>query len=100
AAGVDGESVDQTRTRSKELIPKTIEEIHRYGYRPPPVRRVLIPKPGKSVKRPIGVPCIWDRVVQGATAKVLEAIYEQEFLACSYGGRPGRNCHQALGYLS
>lgn len=100
SAGVDRMSVSEARKQAKELARDTIDAIHRQGYRPPPVRRVFIPKPGKSELRPIGVPTVWDRAVQRSCAQVLEAIYEQDFLNYSYGGRPGRNCHQALGYLS
>jgi len=60
------------------------------------VRRVWIPKPGKTEKRPIGVPCVADRALQRSVAMVLNAIYEEDFLNCSFGGRPGRGQHNAL----
>ena len=59
------------------------------GYRPPPILRVFIPKPGKKEKRPLGIPCVADRALQRSVAGVLAAIYEQDFLPCSFGGRPG-----------
>ena len=62
-------------------------------------RRVYIPKPGKQEKRPLGVPCVADRALQRSAAQVLSAIYEQDFLPCSFGGRPGRGAHQALATL-
>src|ERR1700751_725450 len=63
----------------------------------PPVRRVHIPKAGDgSQTRPIGIPTFEDKVLQKAVAMVLEAVYEQSFLDCSYGFRPGRSAHQAL----
>jgi group II intron reverse transcriptase/maturase len=70
--------------------------IHRQSYRAPAVRRVWIPKPGKEEKRPIGVPCVADRALQRSVATVLNAIYEEDFLDCSFGGRPGRGQHNAL----
>ena len=70
--------------------------MHRQGYRAPEIRRVYIPKPGKQEKRPLGVPCVSDRALQRSTAQVLSAIYEQDFLPCSFGGRPGQGAHHAL----
>jgi group II intron reverse transcriptase/maturase len=61
---------------------------------------VYIPKPGKQEKRPLGVPCVSDRALQRSTAEVLSAIYEQDFLPCSFGGRPGLGAHQALATLN
>jgi group II intron reverse transcriptase/maturase len=66
------------------------------SYKAPPVRRVYIPKPGKTEKRPIGVPTIMDRVIQGTVAEVLSKIYEEDFLNCSFGGRPNKSAHNAL----
>ena len=66
-------------------------------YRAPPVRRVHIPKAGSPTEtRPLGIPTFEDKVLQRAVVMVLEAIYEQDFLDCSYGFRPGRSAHQAL----
>ena len=59
-----------------------------------------IPKPGKDEKRPIGVPCVADRALQRSVAQVLNAIYEQDFLNCSFGGRPGIGQHNALATLN
>ena len=77
-----------------------LTSIHQNGYRPPAVRRVWIPKPGKVEKRPLGVPAVADRALQRSTAKVLSSIYEQEFLNCSFGGRPNRGAHNALATLN
>jgi group II intron reverse transcriptase/maturase len=65
-------------------------------YQAPPVRRVHIPKGTGSETRPIGIPTFEDKILQRAVAMVLEAIYEQDFLDCSFGFRPGRSAHQAL----
>ena len=70
------------------------------GYRAPDIRRVYIPKPGKTEKRPLGVPTVADRALQRSTAEVLSAIYEQDFLPCSFGGRPGLGAHHALATLN
>lgn len=99
APGCDGQTVEEAQQSFKQWAPEFIRAIHEQGYRPPPIRRVFIPKPGKSEKRPLGVPCVTDRAMQRSVAAVLGAIYEQEFLPCSFGGRPKRGAHQALATL-
>lgn len=100
APGIDHKTVGGELKDFDLWIEDLIESIHRKSYKPPAVRRVWIPKPGKTEKRPIGVPTVVDRALQRSTAEVLSAIYEQDFLNCSFGGRPGRGQHNALATLN
>src|ERR1700746_1056957 len=100
AAGVDGQTVEAAKERFDGWLEPMLESLHRQGYRAPNIRRVYIPKPGKTEKRPLGVPTVADRALQRSTAEVLSAIYEQDFLACSFGGRPERGAHHALATLN
>jgi hypothetical protein len=97
--GVDGQTVPEAKESFGEWIEARLQSMHRQGYQAPNIRRVYIPKPGKQEKRPLGVPCVADRALQRSVAQVLSAIYEQDFLSCSFGGRPGRGAHQALATL-
>jgi group II intron reverse transcriptase/maturase len=99
AAGVDGQTVEAAKTSFDGWIEPMLQSIHRQGYRAPNIRRVYIPKPGKAEKRPLGVPTVADRALQRSTAEVLSAIYEQDFLPCSFGGRPKLGAHHALATL-
>lgn len=99
APGSDGQTVDDLKQEFVAWSAATLRAVHPQGYRPPPVRRTYIPKPGKRELRPLGVPCIGDRVLQRSVADVLTAIYEQDFLPCSFGGRPGIGAHHALAPL-
>jgi retron-type reverse transcriptase len=96
AAGVDGQTVEAAKESFEQWIGAMLQSVHRQGYRAPDIRRVYIPKPGKQEKRPLGVPTVSDRALQRSTAQVLSAIYEQDFLPCSFGGRPGLGAHNAL----
>jgi retron-type reverse transcriptase len=80
AAGVDGQTVEAAKESFEGWIEPVLQSIHRQGYRAPNIRRVYIPKPGKTEKRPLGVPTVADRALQRTTAEVLSAIYEQDFL--------------------
>ena len=84
----------------KAWVEPMLRSMHRRGYPAPAVRRVHIPKPGKREKRPIGVPCVADRALQRSVAQVLSAIYEEDFMPCSFGGRPGQGAHHALATLT
>jgi len=99
AAGVDG----QTAREYEKDLGRNLQDLHNRAkagaYRAPPVRRVHIPKGGGKETRPIGIPTFEDKVLQRAVAMALSAVYEQDFLDCSYGFRPGRSQHQALGDL-
>ena len=99
AAGVDGQTVTEAKESFEEWVAAMLQSIHRKGYRAPDIRRVYIPKPGKQEMRPLGVPTVADRALQRSASQVLSAIYEQDFLPCSFGGRPGRGAHQALATL-
>ena len=99
AAGVDGQTVTEAKESFEEWIAAMLQSVHRKGYRAPEIRRVYIPKPGKQEMRPLGVPTVADRALQRSSSQVLSAIYEQDFLPCSFGGRPGRGAHQALATL-
>jgi group II intron reverse transcriptase/maturase len=96
---VDGQTVAEAKENFGVWIEEMLRSMHRQGYRAPDIRRVYIPKPGKQERRPLGVPCVADRALQKSVAQILAAIYEQDFLPCSFGGRPGRGAHQALATL-
>jgi group II intron reverse transcriptase/maturase len=100
APGADGIGVEETKKTFNEWIDGMLTSIHRKAYHALPVRRVWIPKPGKTTKRPIGVPCIADRALQRSVSEVLSSIYEQDFLPCSFGGRPKLSAHHALSTLN
>lgn len=100
AKGIDGIDVKQAKEYFDIWADEIITSIHRKSYNPPAVRRVWIPKPGKTEKRPIGVPCVADRALQRSVATVLSTIYEQDFLNCSFGGRPKRSAHNALATIN
>lgn len=96
AAGVDGQSAEQYAASLEDNLCSLLERAKSGTYRAPPVRRVHIPKGSGAETRPIGIPTFEDKILQRAVVMVLEAIYEQDFLDCSYGFRPDRSAHQAL----
>lgn len=96
AAGVDWQTVEAFKEREEENITELSERLKSGGYRPQAVRRKWIPKPGTTEKRPLGIPTVRDRVVQGSMRIVLEPIFERDFAQQSYGFRPGRSCKDAL----
>ena len=99
AVGVDGATAQDYAGKLEENLKVLLERAKSGSYRAPAVRRVYIPK-GTSDKerRPIGVPTFEDKVLQRAVLMLLEPVYEQDFLDCSYGFRPNRSAHQASGH--
>jgi len=100
ATGVDGQTADEY-AKNLEGNLQSLPDRAKSGdhYRAPPVRRVYIPKGDGWKTRPIGIPTFEDKILQKSVAMVMEAVYEQDFLPCSYGFRPGRGAHDALSAL-
>lgn len=96
APGVDHVTVEAFLADLDRNVAQLSEALRAGSYEPQAIRRVSIPKPGSSEQRPLGIPTVRDRVVQGAVRHVLEPICEWEFAAHSYGFRPGRGCKDAL----
>lgn len=100
APGVDGQTWAGYEANLEENLSTLIDRFKSGRYRAPAVRRTYIPKGGKpGAKRPIGIPTLEDKVLQRAVVMLLEPIYEQDFLDCSHGFRPGRSAHGALDRL-
>ncbi len=97
AVGVDGVTAEQYEQDLEGNLQSLLDRAKSGTYKAPPVRRVHIPKGGSSTEtRPLGIPTLEDKVLQRAVVMLLEPIYEQDFLDCSYGFRPRRSAHQAL----
>jgi RNA-directed DNA polymerase len=98
AVGVDGMSAEEYERDLEGHLQRLLDRVKSGTYQAPPVRRVHIPKGGSTTEtRPLGIPTLEDKVLQRAVVMLLEPIYEQNFLDCSYGFRTGRSAHQALG---
>ncbi|ANS77237.1 group II intron reverse transcriptase/maturase [Paenibacillus yonginensis] len=99
AVGVD----EVTKAMYEEDLHANLSNLHQAlrtrAFKPQPVRRVYIPKPGSKKMRLLGIPAYEDKIVQLAVSKILSAIYEQDFLNSSFGFRPGRGCHESLRML-
>jgi RNA-directed DNA polymerase len=96
SAGSDHQSTETFERELKRNLEVLEEELRSGNYRPRPIRRVYIDKPGSKDKRPLGIPTVRDRVVQAALRLVIEPIFEKEFVSHSYGFRPGLGCKDAL----
>jgi RNA-directed DNA polymerase len=96
AVGSDHQSLQQFEEQLTTNLAKLETELSTGTYRPRPIRRTFIPKPGSKDKRPLGIPAVRDKVVQTALKMVIEPIFEREFIDTSHGFRPGRGCKDAL----
>ena len=102
SAGIDKvtfRQIERDPNGVTDLLKTLHAELKEKRYRPKPVKRTYIPKANGKL-RPLGIPCIRDRIVQAAAKLILEPILDADFLACSYGFRPGRNAHQAIGAIA
>lgn len=100
AVGVDGQTAEAYAANLEENLQLLLDRAKSGTYKAPPVRRAHIPKgTNRNETRPIGIPTFEDKILQRAVTMVLEAIYEQDFLDCSYGFRPKRSAHNALASL-
>jgi group II intron reverse transcriptase/maturase len=98
AAGVDGLTADEYAQELEQNLQSLLDRFRSGSYRAPAVRRVHLPK-GKGKTRPIGIPTVEDKILQRAVSMVLTEVYEQDFLPCSFGFRPGRSAHDAEGVI-
>ena len=96
AGGIDKETISTFEANREHELKRLHEQLKNKSYKPLPVKRVYIEKPGKVEKRPLGIPTIRDRVCQQALKNRLEPIMEKHFNDCSFGYRPNRSQHQAM----
>ncbi|MDG5790194.1 group II intron reverse transcriptase/maturase [Evansella sp. AB-P1] len=95
SAGIDGVSITNFEFGVKDNVQVLQREVKEKTYKPRPVKRVFIPK-SDGTQRPLGIPTVRDRVVQAAVRRIIEPIFEDKFLDCSFGFRPNRSAHMAL----
>lgn len=100
AAGIDNVTKEMYAENLDANLANLLERLHKMAYIPQPVRRTYIPKPGSDKLRPLGITCVEDKLVQAGLVRILETVYEQDFIEDSYGFRPKRSCHQALRTLN
>lgn len=100
AKGVDGVTKEQYGKNLEQNLQELHEKLRTMTYRHQPLRRIHVPKDKPGTTRPIGISCLVDKIVQSALTELLGAIYEQDFLDCSHGFRPGKRPHDALKALS
>jgi RNA-directed DNA polymerase len=96
AVGSDGVTVQAYQENLAQNVSQLVTQMKSKKWRPQSVRRVYIPKPGKVEKRPLGIPSTEDKMIQEGVRRILESIFEPDFLDCSHGFRPNRSCHTAL----
>lgn len=99
ASGIDGVTKEEYDKNLESNIDNLLDRMKKFSYKPKPVRKTYIPKSNGKL-RGLGIPCYEDKLVQGAMADVLNEIYENIFLNCSYGFRLKRNCHQAISQIN
>src|SRR5579864_3610306 len=95
SAGVDGVTYEEYQQDAERKVQELYQRLKHGKYQAQPLRRVYVPKENGK-QRPISIPALEDKIVQKAMVEILNAIYEQDFLDCSYGFRPKRGQHQAL----
>ncbi len=100
ASGIDQVTKDTYAENLMANLDDLVERLHRMAYIPQPVLRVYIPKAGSGKMRPLGIPALEDKLVQTGLSRILQCIYEQDFIDDSYGFRPKRGCHDALRVLN
>ncbi len=100
ASGIDTITKEHYAIHLEANLDNLVERLDKMAYKPQPVLRVYIPKAGSQRKRPLGIPALEDKLVQAGLVKILQVIYEQDFLDDSYGFRPLLGCHDALRALS
>ncbi|WP_423055574.1 reverse transcriptase domain-containing protein [Acetobacterium carbinolicum] len=96
AAGVDQLTKIEYEHDLESNIESLLERMKKQAYKPQPVKRVYIPKAGSDKMRPLGIPAYEDKLVQSVLSDILNAVFEGDFLDCSFGFRPNRGCHDAL----
>ena len=99
AVGIDGMTKEMYEENLEENIKALVERMKKFKYIPQPVRRTYIPKPNGK-ERPLGIPSYEDRLVQSVMAEILNDVYEERFLDCSYGFRPNRSAHEVVKYIN
>jgi len=96
APGIDGVRKEDYSEGVTDKLENLVSRMKREAYKPQATRRAYIDKPGSDKKRPLGISCYEDKLVEKAVAQILDIVYETIFKDFSYGYRPGRNCHQAI----
>ena len=96
ASGVDKMTKEEYEVNLDDNLKKLVARMKNGSYRPNPTRRVYIPKDGSRKMRPLGISCYEDKLVENVVAQILMMVYEPKFYLCSFGFRPGRNCHMAV----